>query len=198
MKKRSAKVKLKRLEELRKRMHICQNCKLAGSRHLVVFGDGSVNADILVVGEAPGVEENFQGKPFVGSSGKKLSIILKSLGADKVKMFITNVVKCRPPRNRIPSKTEIMHCLPWLKAELDIVGPLVIIPLGRTAMDTVFKMLDISYEGGITANRGKTFSKDGVGVFPTFHPSYILRHRELSSEVRSDLKRAIDSAKRRR
>lgn len=180
------------LENYRTECYGCSKCsELSIKRMNVVFGDGKVNAKLMFIGEAPGKDEDEKGIPFVGSSGRVLSSILSEIGIDRKKCYITNIVKCRPPYNRIPTEREMRNCSVWLGKELEIVDPTVIVPLGATAMREVFYQLHIKHRGGITNNRGSVFQTDeGVSVVPTFHPSYVLRQQGVITLVKMDLKMA--------
>ena len=195
LKKKSTMLKLKRMDVIRSGIEGYTDCALCRERTFSVVGEGSINAKVMIIGEAPGQEEDRSGRPFVGSSGKKLNYMLKALGADRKLMYVTNVVKCRPPYNRVPQKKEVRNCIKWLEKEITLIGPRAIIPLGATAMVHIFNLMDISWTGSITANRGERFESEGVVIFPTFHPSYVLRNRDLARIVRGDIQRAIKYAK---
>jgi len=171
-----------RLERLKSIIENCKKCSLCKSRKNMVFGEGNPDADLVVVGEAPGAQEDETGIPFVGASGKKLSSILNSVGIKRDDIYIANVVKCRPPGNRTPVDTEISACGGYLMLQIEIIRPEYILTLGNVA--TGF-FLDVS--GGITRLRGRVFNYKGKKIFPTFHPSYLLKHPETEGKFREDI-----------
>ncbi len=153
----------------------------------IVFGEGNPDTKILFIGEAPGREEDLQGKPFVGRSGKLLTRILESAKAPRETIFITNVVKCRPPNNRRPLPAEIAANKPLLMGQIKIINPQIICTLGSSAFEAL-----IGRPVKITKERGKPFPWNGITVLPTYHPAYILRNpKELETLVR-DINAAIN------
>ncbi len=168
----------------------CRRCSLAGSRTRVVFGEGSAEAEVMFVGEGPGQEEDLSGRPFVGEAGGLLTRIIKAMGFERDGVYIANVVKCRPPRNRDPKPEEAAACWPWLQAQLELIKPRVIVALGAVAAQRLLKT-----EARIGQLRGRFHDMDGLAVMPTYHPSYILRRgepRELRAKVWSDVKQVLD------
>jgi DNA polymerase len=166
----------------------CTKCPLATQgRTQVVFGVGNPNADLLFIGEAPGAEEDRQGEPFVGRSGKLLDrIMLEELGIDRQWCYIANCVKCRPPGNRDPFPIEIDTCRPYLDGQLDLIAPKVIVTLGRFAAQLV-----LATSEGITRLRGRVHPFGGRVVVPTFHPAAVLRGGgEPMAQMRADFVRA--------
>lgn len=165
----------------------CTLCALAAGRTQVVFGVGDPEADLMLVGEAPGRDEDLQGEPFVGRSGKLLDRLLaEEMGVDRSQLYIANVVKCRPPDNRDPRAEEIAACRPYLNAQLELIGPSVVITLGNFAS----KLL-IHTELGITKLRGASYPMDGYEIVPTYHPAAALRSGGVVlAEMRADLIRA--------
>ncbi|HID09463.1 TPA: uracil-DNA glycosylase [Candidatus Micrarchaeota archaeon] len=138
----------------------------------LVFGEGNPNADLMFIGEAPGETEDQTGRPFVGKAGQLLTQILQAVGIDRAEVYITNVVKCRPPGNRVPTKAEMEACWDWLAAQIALINPLLIVTLGNTPTQRL-----LGTSGGITQVRGRFFQwKGGIEVFPMFHPSYLLRN----------------------
>ena len=164
----------------------CRKCPLHESRTQVVFGDGDPESVVVFVGEAPGEEEDIQGKPFVGRAGKYLNKKIEEvLGLKRENVYITNVCKCRPPDNRKPTPAEISACFPYLKKELDIVKPKVICCLGATAGEGI-----LGRKFSITKVRGQTFPypyNPNVKVLLTYHPAYILRNPRAETEFIKDL-----------
>jgi DNA polymerase len=154
----------------------CTNCPLASTRTNVVFGVGDPHAPLMIVGEAPGKDEDEQGEPFVGRSGKLLDqVLLEELGVTRDRIYIANVLLCRPPGNRDPLPDEIASCSPWLEAKLDAIAPKVVVTLGNFATK-VLLFGDPKAKEGITKLRGKTYPwRNGAVLVPTFHPSAVLR-----------------------
>lgn len=150
----------------------CVLCRLHHSRTQVVFGEGPVPCDLMFVGEAPGEVEDAQGRPFVGPAGRKLDEILASVGLEREAVYITNTVKCRPPNNRLPQKDEMETCWPYLEVQIKHLKPRIIVTLGNAPTQLL-----LGSGQGITKVRGQFFKwRDGVLVFPMFHPSYLLRN----------------------
>ena len=167
------------IQELRERALVCQKCpQLASSRQNVVFGVGSIEAQLMFVGEAPGAEEDVQGEPFVGRAGQLLTKIIQTMGLTREQVYIANILKCRPDTpgqsygNRPPTPEEMERCLPYLHAQIDLIKPKALVALGATAVDGLFgKVPGI----GITKLRGKWKEYRAIPVMPTYHPSYLLR-----------------------
>ena len=158
------------LEEIRAEMGDCRRCKLYAGRTHLVFGEGSPHARLMFVGEAPGAEEDLQGRPFVGAAGQLLSKMLNNLGLNREEVYIANVVKSRPPGNRDPEADEITACLPFLKKQIQAIRPQVIVTLGRIAAHAL-----LGTKEPLTRLRGRWQRYDHLRVMPTFHPSYLLR-----------------------
>jgi len=176
------------LDELRTAVTECRNCSLRQSCSGVVFGEGSPSARIVLCGEGPGAEEDRLLRPFVGAAGQLLDKILAACGFERfTHAYILNVVKCRPPGNRIPTEEERLACLPNLQAQLRILQPPIVVLLGATALQTV-----ISPQGRITKARGQWIQKDGVWYMPTYHPSALLRDPALKKDSWHDFKLVID------
>ena len=165
----------------------CTRCRLAVGRTQVVFGTGTPSADLLFVGEGPGAEEDRQGLPFVGRSGKLLDRLMEEeLGFGRASCYIANIVKCRPPGNRDPKPDEIEACRPWLEGQLEHLRPRVIVTLGNTATRTL-----LGTTQGVTRLRGKTYPWRDIVLVPTYHPAAVLRGGPSSmAEMRADLVRA--------
>ena len=170
------------LEQLRIQAESCTKCDLANSRTKVVFGVGDPNAELMVIGEAPGFYEDQEGEPFVGKAGNLLTVLLGEIGLTRDEVYIANVLKCRPPNNRDPKQFEIDQCKPFLTAQLDEISPRVILSLGNFATRFLLKT-----DVGISHLRGHEFLyRDGV-VIPTYHPSAVLRQSGLTlAEARAD------------
>ncbi len=160
------------LETLKEKARHCTACRLAESRTQVVFGEGDPDARLMFVGEAPGADEDRLGRPFVGKAGQLLNRILEAAGIPRESVYITNVVKCRPPGNRTPLPDEIKTCSNlWLLPEIELVKPQIIVPLGSVAAQFF-----LGKKVPITRARGQWFEWNGILVFPMFHPAYLLRN----------------------
>lgn len=172
------------LERIRRELGNCQRCRLHQTRHTLVFGEGDEKAQLMLIGEGPGYDEDLQGRPFVGKAGQLLTRILQSIGLQREEVYITNIVKCRPPQNRNPEPDEIESCHPFLLKQIEAIGPNVICALGTFAAQTLLKT-----DAKITSLRGKAYDVSGIQVFPTYHPAYLLRNPEKKREVWEDMKR---------
>jgi uracil-DNA glycosylase len=149
----------------------------------LVPGEGSANAVVMLVGEAPGASEDRSGRPFVGSAGKLLDRLLGEAGLERADVFITNVVKARPPGNRDPKADEVAHHLPWLEAQIAIVEPQLLVPLGRHALAR------FAPGAKITEAHGRVIERDGRTLFPMFHPAAALRNPKLRATLHEDARR---------
>ena len=170
------------LDAIRKNVISCTRCELSKTRTNAVPGVGHIETGIVFIGEAPGRNEDLQGSPFVGTAGKILSEALEYAGFVREDIYITNVVKCRPPNNRRPNKQEMESCATYLQKELEIIQPKIICVLGNTAFGSLL--------GGkeITKNRGKIMRKHGYLYFVTLHPAAIIYNQELRQILKEDLK----------
>jgi len=172
-----------RLDTLQKQALNCHLCDLSKSREKVVFGEGSPHANILIVGEGPGATEDSSGKPFVGRSGELLSKMLQNvLELSREEVYITNIVKCRPPSNRVPTPTEAHTCHPYLLKQIALIQPKLILTLGATAYHYL-----TGDDTGITKVRGTLHTYENAILIPTYHPSYLLRNPSAKKEVFEDL-----------
>ena len=169
-------------EELRGRVAACRRCGLCETRTNTVFGQGAVHTPIVMVGEGPGADEDAQGLAFVGRAGQLLTKILSAAGIDRESVFITNVVKCRPPNNRTPTQEEMLKCGDFLEAQLLLLRPRILVCLGNTPLKWLLRTSE-----GITALRGRWFDWRGVQLFPMFHPSYLLRNDSRQKGSPKDL-----------
>jgi DNA polymerase len=175
------------LEELRAAVASCTACELCRTRTQTVFADGTGRARAMFIGEGPGFHEDQAGVPFVGRAGALLTdIITKGMGLAREEVYIANVVKCRPPENRDPSATEKATCTPWLDRQIELVDPLVLIPLGRHAAGHVLQS-----EASMGALRGRVHVAGGRKVVPTFHPAYLLRSPGQKKECWADIQLAM-------
>jgi DNA polymerase len=164
----------------------CAKCSLSETRTNTVPGQGTSGPDIMFIGEAPGMDEDRQGLAFVGKAGQLLTKMIEAMGYSREEVFIGNILKCRPPDNRAPLPEEMETCLPYLKAQIRVLQPKVIITLGATAAKG---LLDVSV--GITRLRGKWLSFEGIDVMPTYHPAYLLRTPSAKREAWEDLKAVL-------
>lgn len=154
------------------RINECEACPLHISRTNVVVGEGSLDTPLMFIGEGPGEEEDKTGRPFVGRAGQLLTKILESVNIDRNEVYITNIVKCRPPKNRTPTSAERKACFHFLMAQIEIINPKIIVALGGPALNT---LLNANYS--ITKMRGTLIDwKGGIKIFPMFHPSFLLRN----------------------
>ena len=162
----------------------CRRCRLCTQRQTLVFGVGAADADLMVIGEAPGRQEDMRGEPFVGPSGQMLDKMLANvIGVPRENTYITNTVKCRPPNDRNPELDEVEACHPYLMRQIQAVQPKVILVLGTVAFQILFRT-----NAGITRNRGRWRAFEGIPVMPTFHPAYLLRKPENKRLTFEDLK----------
>ena len=177
----------KTLQELREAIGDCRRCKLWPGRTHLVFGVGNPQAKLMFIGEGPGRDEDLQGEPFVGRAGQLLTdIITKGMGLKRQDVYIANVVKCRPPENRNPEPDEVGSCEPFLKKQIDLVRPKIIIALGKFAVQTLLQT-----KAPITKLRGNWHSYHGIKLMPTFHPAYLLRNPGDKKLVWEDIKKVI-------
>ena len=188
-------------EELKVQVSNCSKCNLCETRTRVVFGQGTVDTPLVFVGEGPGADEDMEGLAFVGKAGQLLTRILSAGGISRDEAFITNVVKCRPPGNRVPAPEEMLMCAPYLEAQLLLLRPRVLVCLGATAAKWILKTTE-----GISALRGRWIEWRGIDVFPMFHPSYLLRDesrkkgspKDLTWQDVQSLKERLDSFRKER
>jgi DNA polymerase len=178
--------KAKALEALRIEMGDCQRCKLGTGRKNMVFGEGNPDAELMFIGEAPGREEDIQGRPFVGDAGKLLTRLINKMGFKREDVYIANILKSRPPGNRDPEADEINACLPLLKKQIEIIAPDVIISLGRISAHTLTGL-----NVPISRLRGKFHEFHGIPLMPTFHPAYLLRNPKDKQLVWSDAQQVL-------
>ena len=177
------------LEEIAARIRSCRRCPLSETRRNAVPGEGNSSADLMFIGEAPGRDEDAQGIPFVGRAGQLLTRIIKAMKLERSDVFISNVVKCRPPDNRNPNRIEIETCHGYILEQIDLIKPKVIVTLGN--IPTRFFL---ETTRGITALRGEFQEFQGIKVMPTFHPSYLVRNeanRALRKNVWEDMQQVM-------
>ena len=172
------------LLSLQKKVKGCMNCSLHETRKSVVFGEGSDKARVVFVGEAPGEEEDLQGRPFVGRAGKLLDELIEKVGLARADVYICNVLKCRPPGNRDPEEGEVEACRDYLVTQLKLIRPRIICTLGRHAYNTL-----MGTDERITKVRGVLTRYEGVPLLPTYHPSFLLRNSDRLKEAHEDMEK---------
>jgi DNA polymerase len=170
------------LEDIRRELGNCQRCSLHQGRNNIVFGEGNPDADLVFVGEAPGADEDIQGRPFVGRAGQLFTKIIKAMGLTRKEVYICNILKCRPPNNRNPRPEEIRACEPFLIKQLQAIKPKVICALGTFAAHTL-----LNTNVPISTLRGKFHSYQGIKFMPTYHPAYLLRNPGAKRQVWEDV-----------
>ncbi len=171
------------LDELAHLCASCDKCELAATRNNVVFGAGDAHARVVIIGEAPGKNEDLKGEPFVGAAGKMLDRMLEQAGIAREDVYIANICKCRPPSNRNPKAAEIEACTPWLTAQLDAIAPDVIVTLGNFATRFI-----LGTTQGITALHGQVCEKNGLVVLPMFHPAACIYDRSKVAALEEDFR----------
>jgi uracil-DNA glycosylase family 4 len=164
----------------------CQKCRLAGTRTNVVYGVGNPCADLMFIGEAPGRDEDLKGEPFVGKAGQLLTDIIKAMQLTREQVYIANVIKCRPPENRNPEPDELDECRPYIRRQVELIQPRVIVTLGRFALAGLTEKVY-----SITAVRGHWLEYEGVRLMPTYHPAYLLRTPGAKKDVWADMKKVM-------
>ena len=171
------------LQQVRRDLGDCKRCRLWRGRTNLVFGQGDPSASLMFIGEAPGYEEDKRSEAFVGAAGQLLTKMIKGMGLEREEVYIANIIKCRPPRNRDPAPDEIAACEVYLKQQIDAISPAMIVTLGAFAARTLLQC-----ETGITRLRGRFHAYHGVPLMPTFHPAYLLRNPEAKRPTWDDLK----------
>jgi uracil-DNA glycosylase len=174
------------LAEMAAIANVCEKCRLAKTRTNVVYGVGSPNADLMFIGEAPGRDEDLKGEPFVGRAGQLLTDIIKAMKLTRDDVYIANVIKCRPPENRNPEPDELEECRPYIRRQIEIIQPKVIVTLGKFALQS---LMERGY--AITAARGSWLDFHGTKVMPTYHPAYLLRNPAAKKDVWADMKKVM-------
>ncbi len=178
------------LEIIADQVRKCTLCKLCEERKNAVSGEGSSSTKLLFIGEAPGRNEDEQGRPFVGTAGKLLTEALKEAGLSREDVFITNVVKCRPPNNRVPTDQERDSCRPYLERQIKLINPKIICILGRTAYEALLE------GGSITSNRGKLIEHEKRFYFLTVHPAAVIYNPQLKPVFKKDIVNLVDALKK--
>lgn len=165
----------------------CQKCRLCAARTRAVPGEGNPHARLMFIGEGPGRDEDLTGRPFVGRAGQLLDKMIAAIGLSREEVYIANVVKCRPPQNRAPEMDEVAACMPYLRAQVGLIRPQVIVLLGSSALGAI-----LGPEHRITRERGAWLERKGVFFMPTFHPAALLRDESKKRPVWEDLKKVRD------
>ena len=177
-------------EELEKSIIGCNKCKLCNTRNNIVFGEGNKHADIMLIGEGPGADEDLQGFPFVGKAGQLMNKAFEGLGIKREEVYIANIVKCRPPQNRTPEKDEAETCIDYLRNQVMLIKPKVVVLLGNTALKNI-----LGDEYSVTKARGNWVEKKGIWYMPTFHPAALLRDNSKKIDFWRDLKRVNEKVR---
>ena len=176
-----------KMKELKDAIKNCNRCKLCKNRTNIVFGIGNENANIMFIGEGPGADEDKQGIPFVGKAGQLMNKAFDALGINREDVYIANIVKCRPPANRVPEDDEAVACLDYLRNQVILVQPEIIVLLGSVALKNI-----LGKEYGITASRGKWVEKKGIKYMPTWHPAALLRDETKKIDFVKDLQKVVE------
>jgi uracil-DNA glycosylase len=172
--------------ELQRIATACTQCRLAKTRTNVVYGVGDPHADLMFIGEAPGRDEDLQAEPFVGRAGQLLTDIIKAMKLTREQVYIANVIKCRPPENRNPEPDELEACRPFIRRQIELIQPKVIVTLGRFALQSL-----TGKSFSIMAARGQWLEFDGIKLMPTLHPAYLLRNPAAKKDVWQDMKKVM-------
>ena len=173
-------------EQLEETAKECKKCKLCQNRNNVVFGTGNRQASLMFIGEGPGADEDLQGTPFVGKAGKLMNMAFEAIGLKREEVYIANIVKCRPPGNRNPQDDEANACLDYLRNQVILVKPKIIVLLGSVALKNI-----LGKEYGITASRGKWIERKGILYMPTWHPAALLRDESKKIDFIRDLQEVM-------
>jgi len=174
------------LLQIREEIGDCKRCKLSVGRNKIVFGDGDAHARLMFVGEGPGADEDAQGLPFVGRAGQLLNNMINAMGLKREQVYIANIVKCRPPQNRVPEPEEAGTCMPFLEQQIAAVQPEVIVALGATAATYL-----LGAKSSLGSLRGKIHASRGAKLIVTYHPAFLLRDPRQKKEAWADLKVAM-------
>ncbi len=170
------------VSEIAREIRSCKKCPLWEARINAVPGDGPVSADVMIIGEAPGRTEDLHGKPFVGSAGRNLDAFLREAGISRERAFITNTVKCRPPSNRRPNRKELETCYQYLRRQVELISPRIVVLLGDVAVREFFP------DSSLSGVHGKVLKRRGVSFFPTYHPAAVIYNPALKQTIIDDFK----------
>lgn len=174
-------------DELNNQILSCHRCGLCSGRQQAVPGEGNVHSPIVFIGEGPGMQEDQQGRPFVGAAGQLLDKMFLAIGLERQQVFIANVVKCRPPGNRTPAPDEVAACLPYLRTQVKLIHPKILVCLGATAAKAI-----IDGQLRITRDRGKWTERKGFFMIPTYHPAALLRDPSKKRDAWEDFQQIRD------
>ncbi len=174
------------LETIAAEARVCTKCRLAETRTQVVWGTGNPDADLMFIGEAPGRDEDLKGEPFVGRAGQLLTDIIKAMKLSRGDVYIANVIKCRPPENRNPEPDELDMCRPYIRTQIEMIKPRVIVTLGKFALQSL-----TGKAHAVSAARGQWTEYEGIPVMPTYHPAYLLRTPSAKKDVWNDMKKVM-------
>ncbi|WP_457623368.1 uracil-DNA glycosylase [Persephonella sp.] len=183
------KEKEKIMSELNRQIQECKKCDLYENRTQAVLGEGNLNAKVMFIGEAPGGDEDKQGRPFVGRAGKLLTKLIEKSGYKRTDFYIANICKCRPPGNRTPTPWEMEQCFPYLKKQIEVIDPKVLCLLGATA-GRAFLNRNVA----ITKERGSLINWEGRILYLTYHPAYVLRNPNAEKVLEEDIRKSIEIA----
>ncbi len=184
--------KKKEIKELEIESKNCKRCNLYKYRMNVVFGEGNIESRILFVGEGPGFNEDKKGIPFCGKAGEVLDLLLSSIGIKRQDIYITNIIKCRPPNNRDPEEKEIESCFYFLSKQIEIIAPEIIVCLGRHSMGKIFDHLKINETSNISKIHGNIYEKDNIFVIPIYHPAVAVYNPEKYKFLKRDFTKIKD------
>ncbi|VAX23267.1 Uracil-DNA glycosylase, family 4 [hydrothermal vent metagenome] len=184
---RIGKATMNPIEIVAAQVESCELCPLAKTRTNAVFGVGDVKARLMFIGEAPGRDEDLKGEPFVGRAGALLTRMIKGMGLEREDVYIANIIKCRPPKNRNPEPVEVDNCEPYLKRQINIIKPEIICALGAVSAQTLLKT-----KTPISRLRGQFYQYEGAPLLPTFHPAYLLRNPSAKTDAWSDLQMIME------
>lgn len=193
-KKKTAPPSLSSLQDVQDWLGNCKRCGLCKDRNKIVFGVGNPKAKLMFVGEGPGADEDAQGLPFVGRAGQLLNKVIEAMGKTREEVYIANIVKCRPPGNRVPEPGEIAQCLPFLKAQIDQIQPEMIVGLGLTAGRALLQTEETM--GNIRGKFQSLAWNSNIPVLPTYHPAYLLRNPSAKKIVWDDMKLVMKRMKK--
>ncbi len=186
---KNGKIKEEIMKKIENEVKNCKKCDLFDKRKNVVFGYGDLNSKVIFIGEAPGKNEDETGIPFCGKAGKVLDKLLKSISIKRENIYITSVLKCRPPKNRKPKKEEIESCGIYLKKQIEIINPKVICCLGDISLKFIFKNFSINEKCKISKLHGKVIEINNIKILPTFHPAYAIYNPKIISLMEKDFKK---------
>ena len=181
---------LENIEDIKQAIANCQKCKLCKTRQNIVFGEGNVRAKIMFIGEGPGGDEDKQGRPFVGKAGQLMDKAFDIVGIKREDVYIANIVKCRPPMNRDPEEDEILSCIDYLRNQVMVIKPKIVVLLGRISMQNI-----LGKEYKIAKSRGIWTQKKGILYIPTWHPAALLRDETKKMDFINDLMKVIEKEK---